>query len=69
MSNTASFGYLCGLSNDHYTHVQGASIDFWNSTKPIEGYKGVYGDLIYNELAVNTITDFVQTPEEKTLYL
>eukprot|EP00483_Globobulimina_turgida_P010717 UN10738 len=49
-----SFGYLGG-AEDHYSHKQGAGIDFWNSTKPAEDYGGVYGDLLYNEIVVNTI--------------
>ena len=53
----SSFGYLGG-AEDHYTHIQGDGIDFWNSSQAILEYKGIYGDLIYNQLAINTIKDF-----------
>ena len=52
-----SFGYLGG-AEDHYTHKQNGGIDFWNSTEPCHDYYGIYGDLIYNQIAMDIINDF-----------
>eukprot|EP01084_Bolivina_argentea_P309849 536002_1 len=55
-----SFGYLGG-GEDHYTHIakghNDQGIDFWNSTGPAYGFNGSYGDIVYNKLVVDTITN------------
>merc|ERR1719242_189649 len=51
-----SFGYLGGAET-HWTHERSGGIDFWNSLYPMQ-YQNVYGDLLFNAMAVRTINDF-----------
>ena len=54
----SSFGYLGG-AEDHWTHKAGGAIDFWNTYYPMQ-YQNVYGDRLFNAMALRSINHFGQ---------